>query len=68
MGILTVKNMSHRFGDRAIFEDLSFRLLDELKRALKEYEGSILLVCHEVEFYRDIVTDIWNCEEWAIIF
>ncbi|AFS77835.1 ABC transporter ATP-binding protein [Gottschalkia acidurici 9a] len=36
----------------------------ELKRALKEYEGSILLVCHESEFYRDVVTDIWNCEDW----
>ncbi|AJA49825.1 drug resistance ABC transporter RA1 family, ATP-binding protein [Clostridium pasteurianum DSM 525 = ATCC 6013] len=38
---------------------------DELKRALKEYKGSILLVCHEPEFYNDIVTDIWNCEEWT---
>ena len=38
---------------------------DELKRALKEYKGSILLVCHEPEFYRDVVTDIWNCEEWT---
>lgn len=27
MSILTVKNMSHGFGDRAIFEDVSFRLL-----------------------------------------
>ncbi len=41
---------------------------DELKRALKKYEGSILLVCHEAEFYRDVVTDIWNCEEWATDF
>lgn len=38
---------------------------DELKRALKDYKGSILLVCHEPEFYRDVVTDIWNCEEWT---
>lgn len=38
---------------------------DELKRALKEYKGSILLVCHEPEFYEDIVTDVWNCEEWT---
>lgn len=38
---------------------------DELKKSLKEYKGSILLVCHEPEFYRDIVTDIWNCEEWT---
>lgn len=33
---------------------------DELKRALKEYKGSILLVCHEPEFYKDVVTDIWR--------
>ena len=38
---------------------------DELKRALKEYKGTILLVCHEPEFYKDVVTDIWNCEEWT---
>lgn len=38
---------------------------DELKRALKEYKGTILLVSHEPEFYRDIVTEIWNCEDWT---
>ena len=27
MSILNVKNLSHGFGDRAIFEDVSFRLL-----------------------------------------
>lgn len=27
MSIVIVKNMSHGFGDRAIFEDVSFRLL-----------------------------------------
>ena len=27
MSVLTVKDMSHGFGDRAIFEDVSFRLL-----------------------------------------
>lgn len=37
----------------------------ELKRALKEYSGSILLICHEPEFYNDIVTDIWNLESWT---
>ena len=39
---------------------------EELKRALKEYKGSILLVCHEPEFYKDVVTDIWNCENWTL--
>ncbi|MDD3223708.1 MAG: ABC-F family ATP-binding cassette domain-containing protein [Clostridium sp.] len=37
---------------------------NELKRALKEYTGSIILVCHEPEFYEDIATDVWNCESW----
>lgn len=38
---------------------------DELKRALQEYRGTILLVSHEKEFYEDIATEIWNCEEWT---
>ena len=29
MSVLTVKNISHGFGDRAIFEDVSFRYLRE---------------------------------------
>lgn len=37
----------------------------ELKRALKEYKGSILLISHEPEFYRDVATDVWNCESWT---
>ena len=39
---------------------------DELKRALKEYKGSILLICHEPDFYEDIVTDVWDCESWSL--
>lgn len=39
---------------------------EELKRALQAYKGSILLICHEPEFYDDIVTDVWNCEEWTL--
>lgn len=38
---------------------------EELKKALQEYKGSILLICHEREFYQDIVTEVWNCEEWT---
>lgn len=38
---------------------------EELKRALKEYKGSILLISHEPDFYRDIVTDVWNLEQWT---
>ena len=40
----------------------------ELKRALQEYKGSILLICHEPEFYQDVVTKIWNCQEWSLKF
>lgn len=39
---------------------------EELKRALLEYKGSILLICHEPEFYQDIVTKVWNCQEWSL--
>ena len=38
----------------------------ELQRALKEYKGSILLICHEAEFYEGLATDIWDCREWAL--
>jgi ATPase subunit of ABC transporter with duplicated ATPase domains len=38
---------------------------EELKRALRAYKGSILLISHEPEFYRDIVTEVWNCETWT---
>ncbi len=37
----------------------------ELKRALIEYKGSILLICHEPEFYREVATQVWNCQEWS---
>ncbi len=40
---------------------------EELKRALKDYHGSILLVCHESEFYSDIVTKVWNLEEYSVL-
>ena len=38
---------------------------EELKRALKEYKGSILMVCHEPEFYDDLATDVWDCTKWT---
>ncbi len=38
---------------------------EELKQALREYKGSILLICHEPEFYQDVVTQVWNCQEWS---
>lgn len=38
---------------------------DELKRALQEYKGSVLIICHEPEFYRDVVNQIWDCTKWT---
>ncbi|MCC2684929.1 MAG: efflux transporter-like protein [Paenibacillaceae bacterium] len=37
----------------------------ELQRALKEYNGTIVLVSHEPEFYEGWITKLWNVEEWA---
>ncbi len=38
---------------------------DELKRALREYKGSVLLICHEPEFYLDVVSEVWDCSKWT---
>ncbi len=38
---------------------------EELKRALKEFKGTITLVSHEPEFYEDWVTEVWNAETWT---
>ncbi len=37
----------------------------ELKRALQEYKGSILMVCHEPDFYEGLATDVWDCTKWT---
>lgn len=38
---------------------------NELKRALKEYKGSILLICHEPEFYDGLATKVVDCSNWS---
>ncbi len=38
---------------------------EELKRALKAYKGSILMVCHEPDFYEGLATDVWDCTKWT---
>ena len=38
---------------------------EELKRALKEYKGSVLMVCHEPEFYEGLATQVWNLSQWT---
>ena len=62
---------------RALFGNPDILLLDEptnhldvdakeaLKSALKEYKGSILLICHEPEFYQDVVNEVWDMSKWT---
>ena len=38
---------------------------EALKQALIEYKGSILLICHEPEFYQDVVSQVWDCSKWT---
>lgn len=39
---------------------------EELKRALKAYRGSILLICHEPEFYEEFATRVVDCGEFCL--
>lgn len=39
---------------------------EELKRALKAYRGTILLICHEPEFYEELGAKVWDCSEWSL--
>ena len=39
---------------------------DVLKSALQAYQGTILMVCHEPDFYEGIVTGTWDAQEWAL--
>ena len=38
---------------------------DELKRALMTYKGSVLMVCHEPDFYEEWATEIWDVSKWT---
>lgn len=38
---------------------------EELQRALKEYKGTVVLVCHEPDFYEGWVTKVWDVEAWS---
>ena len=38
---------------------------EELQRALKAFNGSVLLVSHEPEFYEGWVDKVWNIEDWT---
>lgn len=38
---------------------------EALKQALLEYRGAVLLICHEPEFYQDVVQQVWDCSKWT---
>lgn len=38
---------------------------ESLKEAIKAFKGTVVLVCHEADFYSDIVTDIYDAEKWT---
>lgn len=39
---------------------------DELRRALMAYKGSIVLICHEPEFYEGLATRVLDCSDWSL--
>lgn len=38
---------------------------EELKRAIREFAGTVLIVSHEPDFYMDVATEVWNVEDWT---
>ena len=38
----------------------------ELKKALSEYKGAVLLICHEPEFYEGLVSKVWDMSQWSL--
>ena len=39
---------------------------EALKEAIQNYKGTILLVCHEADFYQEIASRIINLEDYAL--
>ncbi|MFR1832741.1 MAG: ABC-F family ATP-binding cassette domain-containing protein [Lachnospiraceae bacterium] len=39
---------------------------EELRRALMAYKGSMVLICHEPEFYEGLATRVLDCGEWSL--
>ena len=62
---------------KLMLKDVNFLVLDEptnhldtdakeaLQKAIIEFNGTVLLVCHEPEFYEGWVTHVWNVENWT---
>ncbi len=36
---------------------------DELKRAIAEFKGTVIIVSHDPSFYQEFITDVWNLED-----
>lgn len=61
-----------------MLEDSNWLILDEptnhldivakdiLSKALQDYEGTIVVVSHEPEFFSPWVTQVWNLEQWRM--
>ena len=62
---------------KLMLRDVNFLVLDEptnhldvdakdaLKKALKDFKGTIVIVSHEPDFYEDWVSEVWNAESWT---
>lgn len=40
---------------------------DDLKRAIREYPGTVILVSHEPYFYEDFVDEIWDMSQYSVL-
>lgn len=38
---------------------------EELAKAIREFRGTVLLVCHEAEFYENVVDEVWDVSDWS---
>ncbi|MFD1737280.1 ABC-F family ATP-binding cassette domain-containing protein [Bacillus salitolerans] len=44
---------------------LDLQAKEALAKALMEYEGTVIVVSHEPDFYESWVTQVWNLEQWS---
>ena len=49
----------------SVINIVSISLCNSSKEAIKAFKGTVVLVCHEADFYSDIVTDIYDAEKWT---
>ncbi len=38
---------------------------EELAKAIRQFRGTVLLVCHESEFYSGVVDEVWDVSDWS---